>query len=147
MISRTLRRHSTVLLAAAVFVAAVLAASVTAPSADAARPDPPGSTTTISVNGCQVTGTFSWDGFGGKGLTAQVGLYYVTGTNLNVGFNFTSLAPVAGKTGTFAYTINLTGSTPRTIYARGSLLKGSAFTEVSATVSRSGTTFTNCGPA
>ena len=144
MISRTLRRHAAVLLPAAVFLAAFLAASITAPSADA-RPAPPGSTTTLSVNGCDFTLTYSWRGFGGR-LTAEVRLVEDTGTPIDLGIAYFSEGPVSGKSGSLVHTFHLTPNahTARNIYARGSLLKGGA--EVSGSRSDSTTFFgSTCG--
>lgn len=143
MISRTMRRYATALLAAAVFVSAVLAASVTAPPSEA-RPTP-ASSMVLGVSGCDFTLTYSWSGFSGR-LGAEIRLVEDTGTSIDLGIAYFSVAPVSGKSGTVVHTFHLTPGThaARNIYARGSLMKGG--TEVSGSRSDSATTFgSTCG--
>jgi hypothetical protein len=145
MMGRTLRRHSTALLVAATLVAALLAVSVTAPPADAGKPPPPAPpSTSLNVSTCAFTVTYTWAGFKGGGLSAELRLVQQTGSNLDIGIAYFTEASVSG-TGSVTHTFNLTndGSAARTIYARASLMKRG--NEVSGSRDDSTTVFSTCG--
>ena len=122
------------------FVLLLALASIALP-ANAGKPLPPGSTTTIvSSSGCSFTVTYAWSGFSGKGLIASFGFYERLSGGIDASFNLFNIGSQSGASGSVTHTFNFTGTVAnaRLILARGALLNGRTFQQVSG--SSSGTT-------
>jgi len=115
---------------------------------NAGQPLPAGSTTTMSVNGCDFTVTYTWNGIKGRNLIATFGLYEALSGGLDASFNLSNVEGQLGKGGTQSHTFNLTANThaARTIVARGELVDSRKFSQVSGSSSRSSNTIVStCG--
>jgi len=109
----------------------LLALALIALPAGAARPNQPGSTTTLVAGGsvpgeaCVFTATYTWQNFGGNNLAATINLRYGDPPGNQIAAATTG--PFAGKGGTFSIEFRLTGDPPyttnRDIRAYGSLFK------------------------
>ena len=82
-------------------------------------------TTTISDNGsCSFTVTYTWSGFSGTALDAQVALAYRAAGGLNVFFAFAEFPNQVGSGGSVSATFTLTGTPTAShpYFGRGALL-------------------------
>lgn len=107
----------------------------------------PSSTTTLSVNGCDFTVTYTWSGLKGRNLIASFGLYERSG-GLDISFDLANVEGQLGKSGSLSHTFNLTAGAHggRTVVARGSLVNSRNFAQIAGSSSASGTTlFSTCG--
>ena len=110
-------------------------------------PLPAGSTTTMSVNGCDFTVTYTWNGFKGRRLIATFGLYDRL-SGLDASFNLDNVEGQLGKSGFVSHTFNLTANAhaARTIVGRGELVDSRNFTQISGSSSASSNTIVStCG--
>jgi hypothetical protein len=117
-----------------------------APSA-ATTPPAGTSTTTMTVNGCEFTVTYTWSGFTGRNLIASFGLYKRVGT-LDESFNLSNVEGQMGKSGSLTHTFQLTAnaSASRSILARGALEDSRKYHQISGTSSASKNMVTStCG--
>jgi hypothetical protein len=110
-------------------------------------PLPAGSTTTLSVNGCDFTVTYTWNGFKGRRLIATFGLYERL-SSLDASFDLDNVEGQLGKSGSVSHIFNLTANAhaARTIVARGELVDSRKFTQISGSSSASSNTIVStCG--
>ncbi len=106
----------------AVFLVLIIALGSAARPAVAAKPAKTANVTLTAGPGpCDYTVTYTWSGFPGHGLTAQVRLVEVTGNALNVAFTFNQSGEV-GKSGSYSHTFTLTGTSFANIRGGGELL-------------------------
>lgn len=105
------------------------------------------STTTMTVNGCDFTVTYTWSGLTGRNLIASFGLFKRAGT-LDESFNLTNVEGQMGKSGSLTHTFQLTAgaSVSRSILARGELQDSKKYQQVSGSSSASKNMVTStCG--
>jgi hypothetical protein len=96
--------------------------------AGAARPTatPAGSTTVTVVDTCSFRVTYTWSGFSGSGLVAELALGYRGEWGTNTFFAWTFVPGQAGASGSVSATFTLTGtSTSHEYFGFGELFKSS----------------------
>lgn len=148
------RCRSLIGVAAAVLVSSGSDAAVTgqAPAAPsmavsiAARPVLRASTTTLSVNACEFTVTYSWSGLKGRNHIASFGLFERKGS-LDESFNLHNVEGQLGKSGSLTHTFSLTAgaSGGRTILARGRLFDSRKYAVIDGSASASAMISSTCG--
>ena len=114
----------------------------------AARPAAPSTSTTVSVqNTCDITVTYTWSGFKGRNLIANVGVFYRGGGNLDVGISNFSVEGQAGSAGSVSHTFTLTANATggRQLLGRGDLETARKLQRVDGSASSSTLFFSTCG--
>jgi len=107
------------------------------------------STTTMAINGCDFTVTYTWPGFAGKNLIATVGLFNHV-PPVDVGISpFNSNTPgQSGKGGTVTQIFHLTANAypaGRQIVGRGGLVESRKYSQLNGSGSASTAFFSTCG--
>lgn len=96
-----------------------------------------GSTTTMSVSGCDFTVTYTWNGFHGKGLIASFGPYEHTST-LDFSIQLQNDEGQAGSgSATHVFHLVANAHSARTIIGRGSLEDGRKYSQIAGSTSAS----------
>lgn len=112
------------------------------------KPAAASSTTTMSVggNGCDITVTYTWNGFKGRDLIASFGMYERLGS-LDGSFNLVNIEGQRGASGTLTHVFHLTpgGNAGRYILARGALYNSRTFQQIAGTTSGTASTWSTCG--
>ena len=89
----------------------LLALTVIVLPANAGKPGSSAATATITDNGgCSFTVTYTWSGFSGTGLVAELALGYKGTGCANVVFAWTRIPNQAGSSGSVSATFSLTGT-------------------------------------
>ncbi len=121
-----------------------LALGFTPRLSDAGKPVKTANTTLAAGPGpCDFTVTYTWSGFSGHGLTAQVRLVEVTGTQLDIGFTFNQSSAV-GKSGSYSHTFTLTGTNTANIRGGGELLNAKLTQVAGSNATSTNTIGTTC---
>ena len=113
----------------------------------AAGPNAASSTTTMTVSGCDFTVTYTWTNFKGRSLIASYGLYESLQT-IDASFDLQNDNGQLGRSGSVTHVFNLTANAHagRIVVARGALVNGKNFSQVSGSSSRSSNTvYSTCG--
>jgi hypothetical protein len=105
----------------------VLLAVIFALPANAGKPSPTATTTITDNGGCSFTVTYTWTGFSGTGLEAELALGYKGLGGANVYLGWTRVPNQAGSSGSVSATFTLTGTptSPHEYLGHGNLLKPS----------------------
>jgi hypothetical protein len=104
-------------------------------------------TTTMTVNGCDFTVTYTWSGLKGRNLIASFGLYQRAG-GLDASFNLQNVEGQSGSGGSVSHTFQLTPNAHagRLVVARGSLIETRKFKQIAgSSAASSNTVFSTCG--
>lgn len=110
------------------------------------RPSP-SATTTMTVNGCDFTVTYTWSGQRGRNLIATFGLYE-RASGLDWSFDLWNVEGQSGSGGSVSRTFQLTPNAHpgRLVVARGSLWETRKNTQIAGSSAASpNTVFSTCG--
>ena len=123
----------------------VIGALILAMPVGAAQPEPSLPSTTLSVNTCTFTVTYTWAGLKGGGFTAGLTLVAGTGTLDDQELAYFEVVHQTGRSGSVSHDFVLANgaSSSRDFYARATLLKRGVL--VSGSLADSTTVSSTCG--